>query len=330
MKFYLLAMVMILGAATSARGAAPLRIGYVTALANAPVLIAERQGYFARQRLAVTLIPFGDGPLIQQAVASGQLDVAYIGAPPVYQWYARGLDMRILAKVNSGQAAIVVKTNGPIKNLADLRGRKLAGVSRGSGMDVLLRGVVLRDIAKLKPDIDISLVQIPVASMNAALDTGIVDAVFEWEPFVSQSVLRGTGRVLLDADQALPGYPAYVIAAQVKTLQERPDDIVKLLRAHHQAIEFLNSQPAAANQIVAASFKLAPVQSAGGKTIPPDAIVAEARKRIGWFDRIEPTDRGFIQRMMDQSLALGFLQKPLTVAQVTDDSFQIRAIGAGK
>ena len=303
----------------------PLRIGWVTALANAPVLIAEHEGFFAEEGLKVELKPFGDGPVIQQAMASGDLDVAYIGAPPVYQWFSRGLDSRILAKVNYGQAAIVAKAGGPIADLKDLRGRRLAGVARGSGMDVLLRGFVLKEAAKLDPDADLSLSQMPVGNMNAALETGTVDAVFSWEPFVSQAVLRGADRVVFDVNAALPGYPWYVIAASAKTLKARDDDLVKLLRAHHRAIDFLRDHPAEADQVIADEFKLEALTTQDGRTIPPAVLVAETRKRLGWSDELTASDRVFIQRLMDYSRDLGFLARPLNVEQIVDDSLWKRA-----
>ena len=209
MKRTILGAAMALLAAPAWAGdAQPLRIGWVSAMANAPVLIAEKKGFFKEEGLAVELRSFGDGPVIQQAVASGDVDVAYVGAPPVYQWFARGLDSVILAKVNYGQAALVAKASGPIRTLADLKGQRLAGVNRGSGMDVLLRGYILKDVAKLDPETDLQLSQMPAGNMNAALDTGVVDAVFEWEPFISQSVLRGAGRVVFDFNEAcriIPG-----------------------------------------------------------------------------------------------------------------------------
>ena len=303
-----------------------LRIGWVAAMANAPALIAEQKGFFAQEGLKVELKPFGDGPVIQQAMASGDLDVGYIGAPPVYQWFSRGLDSRILAKVSYGQAAIVSRADGPIVSLKDLRGRRLAGVARGSGMDVLLRRYVLKDAAALNPDADLSLSQLPVGNMNAALETGTVDAVFSWEPFVSQALLRGSSRLVFDVNAAVPGYPWYIVMAPAKTLKERPDDLVKLLRAHRRAIAFLRDHSDEADQIIAREFRLEPVTTRDGNTVPPEAVVAEARKRLGWSDELTASDRAFIQRLMDYSRDLGFLARPLTVEQVVDDSAWKRAV----
>ena len=303
---------------------ATLHIGWVYAMANAPALIADKKGFYAEQGLKVDVKSFGDGPVLQQALAAGDLDVAYIGSPPVYQWFSRGLDSRILAKVSSGQAAVIAK-DPAIKNLADLRGRKLAGVARGSGMDVILRGYVLKEAAVLDPDRDLDVVQMPVGNMNAALASHTVDAAFSWEPFISQSVLRGDSRVIFDVNQALPAYPSYVIMAPIKTLQTRPEDVLKLLRAHAKAVAFLNEHKDEADAIIAEEFKLEGVKTADGRDIPPTAIVAEARKRLGWSDRLESSDLAFIQRLMNYSLALGFIAKPLEVNQIVDLSYQQRA-----
>ncbi|MDR6677578.1 ABC transporter substrate-binding protein [Pseudomonas oryzihabitans] len=309
----------------NAQAAEPLRIGYVFAMANAPVLIAEHLGYFKDEGLAVEVKPLGDGPVIQQALAAHELDVAYVGTPPVYQWYARGLKSVILAKVNYGQAAVLARAQSGIQDLAGLKGHKLAGVKKGSGMDVLLRGYVLKEHAGLDPDRDLTIVDLPPGNMNAALDRGIVDAAFSWEPFVSQALLRGSARLLLDVNQALPHYPWYVVIGLPETLRDRPDDVVKLLRAHRRAIDFLNEHPAEANRIIADAFKLEPVQRADGSTADGVAIVAEARHRLGWSADLAPADLQFIQRLMDYSRALKFMDTQVPLAELVDTSYLQRA-----
>ncbi|WP_338495664.1 ABC transporter substrate-binding protein [Pseudomonas sp. WP18] len=303
----------------------PLRIGYVFAMANAPALIADKQGFYREEGLDVDLKALGDGPVIQQALAAGELDVAYVGTPPVYQWFSRGLQSRILAKVNYGQAAVIVDSKSPITDLQALKGKKLAGVKKGSGMDVLLRGYVLKEKAGLNPDKDLDIIDMPPGNMNAALERGIVDAAFSWEPFVSQSVLRGSSRILLDVNQALPQYPWYVVIALPKTLQERPDDVVKLLRAHRKAIAFLNEHPAESNRLIAEAFKLEAVQGLDGKTIAPEAIVAQARTRLGWSADLQASDIQFIQRLMDYSHDLGFIDTTLKTEQIVDTAYLEKA-----
>ena len=303
----------------------PVRIGWIYAMANAPALIAEKKGFFAAEGVKVELKSFGDGPLLQQALSSGELDMAYIGAPPVFQWFSRGLNSRILAKVNYGQAALIANGNSPIKTVADLRGKKLAGAAKGSGMDLLLRGFVVKELAGFDPERDVSIVNMAVGNMNPALERGMVDAAFTWEPFVSDALLRGTGRLVVDVNQKAPRYPWYVLMAVPRTLAERPDDVIKVLRAHRKAIAFLQEHAEESNRIIVEAFKIAPIKAVNGKTFEPVAVVQEARKRLGWSDRLEPEDLRFIQRLMDYSYSFGFLNKELKVSQVVDLSWQQRA-----
>lgn len=310
---------------TCAQAAEPLRIGYVFAMANAPVLIADKLGYYRDEGLAVDIKPLGDGPVIQQALAAHELDVAYVGAPPVYQWYARGLKSVILAKVNYGQAAVLAGTNSPIHGLGELKGHKLAGVKKGSGMDVLLRGYVLGERVGLNPDTDLDIVDMPPGNMNAALDRGIVDAAFSWEPFVSQALLRGSARLLLDVNQALPQYPWYVVIGLPETLRDRPDDVVKLLRAHRRAIAYLNEHPQESDAIIADAFRLESVQRPDGSQADGRAIVAEARRRLGWSADLNATDLAFIERLMTYSNALKFMNTTVPIKDLVDTSFLQKA-----
>ena len=106
------------------------------------------------------------------------------------------------------------------------------------------------------------------------------------------------------------------------------DDVLKVLRAHHRAIDFLNKHPDEANRILAEAFEIAPVKTADGREIAPVKVIEEARKRIGWSDRIENTDLQFIQRLINYSRSLGFLNKDLKATEFIDTSWQQRAVQA--
>ncbi len=323
--FALLLSGMLLSSQAMAADSSPIRIGWVYSLANAPALIAEKEGFYKQEGLNVELTSFGDGPVISQALAAHQLDAAYIGAPPVFQWYSRGLKGQIIAKVNSGQAALITSNNSGINQLSDLKGKRIAGVKKGSGMDVLLRGLVLQRQAKLTPDKDVQIVDMPAGNMLAALNQGVVNAAFTWEPFVSEALLRGDSKLLLDVNQAQPGYPWYVLMALPETLQNRPDDVIKLLKAHNKAVNFINQHPDEANKIIADTFKLQAVKKIDGGVISPEDLMKEARKRIHWSVSFTPQDKRFINSLMDDSHKLGYMAQVPNIDQVVDTQWLQKA-----
>jgi NitT/TauT family transport system substrate-binding protein len=320
--FIILILTTIVFSSTSYAEKEKIRIGWVYAMANAPVIIANEKGYFDEMGLDAEIHSFTSGPIVHQALAAGELDMAYIGSPPVYHWYSRGLDSRILAKVNYGQAAVMVRKDSGIDDLQGLKGKKMAGVKKGSGMDVLLRGYVLSEAGKMEPDKDVSIVPMPSGNMGPSVEAKVVDGAFIWEPFTSQFELRGDTKVIFDMNQAVPKYPWYVVMAMPDALKNKRSAIKKVLAAHKKAVEFLNSSPDAGNDIIAAAFKLEDVKNeTTGEVITGTKVVAQARKRLGWEWDLTEKDMNFIQNLMDYSLSLGYISKPLKANELIDKSF---------
>jgi len=304
-----------------------IKIGWVFAMANAPVLVAEAKGYFAEEGVEVEAIPFSSGPLVHQALAAGELDMAYIGAPPVYHWFSRGLNSRIIAKVNYGQAAVMVRKGEGITSVAGLKGKKMAGVRKGSGMDVLLRGYVLGEHAKLDPAKDLTIIPMKSGNMGQSLESKVVDGAFIWEPFTSQFELRGNLEVIFDMNKAVPKYPWYIIMAMPDALEKKKSGIIKVLKAHKKAVDFLNLSPTSGNDIIAKAFKLQPVKNKKtGKTYEAIDIVANARKRLGWAYELTDKDSAFMQRLMNYSYNLKYIKKKLKVSDIVDKSYMNMAL----
>jgi NitT/TauT family transport system substrate-binding protein len=304
---------------SSTYASAKLRIGWVYAMANAPALIAQEKGFFNAQGLNVDLRRFNSGPLIIHALEAGDLDMAYIGVPPVYSAYENGLDVKIVSKVNYGHAALIVNRQSPIRSLQDLRGKKIASVRRGSGMDILLRGFILKQKAGLDPDKDVNIVSMPSKMMEASVHRNIVDAAFTWEPYVSIAVLTGHERVLLDMNELVPRYPWYVLIATGKICKNRREELQQVLRANQQAIEYLNNQRDASNLILVREFNLRAIVTATGSEVSPVDIVNNARKRLGWESRFSQGDKAFLQKLMDYSHQLGFVKKDMPTRELIDD-----------
>jgi len=302
-----------------------LRIGWVYAMANAPILIAKEKGFFNEQGLDVKIIKFNSGPLIRRAITANELDLAYIGAPPVYHWYAEGLKSRILAKVNYGQASVIARKDSGINNMKDFKGKRFAGVRTGSGMDVLLRGYVLGEIAKLDSKKDLDIITISSANMDPAVEEKIVAGAFIWEPFTSRSLMRGNTKVILDMNKEIPNYPWYIIMAPENIISTKRPAILKVLIAHKKAVDFLNSSPTAGNEIIAKSFKLGKITDNKGKVHDANSIISEARKRLGWEHKLDKKDIAFIQQLMNYSYELGVMKTRLNATDIVDTSLMKEA-----
>lgn len=314
-----------------------VRIGWVYAMANAPVIIADKKGMFRSNGIDAKVTEFTSGPILFQALAANQLDVGYVGFVPAANWATRGLNTVTVAKINTGQHAMVVRKDSGINSLADLKGKKIAGVKKGSGTDALLRSYVLKDVAKLDPDKDVEVISMPSGNMGASLMTKVVDAAFMWEPFTTQYLLNGETKVLFNVAEGIPGYPWYVVLVKKEYLEKNKDAVVKLLQAHAEAVDFLNASPTAGNDIIAATFKprvaagsdksdnseaenidLSNLKDAGGKTIADVDVVRAARERIGFSYAITDQDLAAFDTQINWARSLGYLKGNLKAADLID------------
>ena len=109
-------------------------------------------------------------------------------------------------------------------------------------------------------------------------------------------------------------------------MKNKREEIVKVLKAHKKAVDFLNSSPTAGNDIIAKHFHLKTVTDPSGKAHSPEQILSEARKRLGWEYRLTKKDKDFIQRLMNYSHKLGYIKKELKISELMDSSLMDEAL----
>jgi sulfonate transport system substrate-binding protein len=140
-------------------------------------------------------------PLLE-ALNAGALDLGYQGDLAFLTSYASGAPVRAIGAGQSSpkDQAILVAGDGPIRSVADLRGRKVAG-NRGGWGQFLIRAAIER--AGLSPA-DVDLVLLPPVDAMLAFRSGAVDAWAIWEPYVSLEVLGSGARVVTDGESLTP------------------------------------------------------------------------------------------------------------------------------
>lgn len=201
-----------LGALALAAGLAPpvqaqearkdLRIGYQKT--GLPV-IARQQGLIEK-RLAgagvtVRWVEFAAGPPLLEAMNVGSVDVGWTGdAPPIFAQAAGAAIVYVAALPSNGAGeALIVKRDGPIRTLADLKGRKI-GVTKGSSAHNLT--IVALERAGLTYA-DVTPVFLSPADAAAAFQRGAIDAWTIWDPFLAITQIRDEPRLLVTSKEAL-------------------------------------------------------------------------------------------------------------------------------
>ena len=134
---------MLLGAAR-ARGADSLRVllDWFVDANHAALFAAHYSGAFARQGLAVELIPPADPNTPPRMVVAGQADLAVSYQAQLQIFAAKGVPLtRIATLIARPLNTLLALGDGPVRQLADLRGRRV-GISIGGADEAVLGGML--------------------------------------------------------------------------------------------------------------------------------------------------------------------------------------------
>ena len=290
--------------------AAPVtvRLGFLANITHAPALVAIKNGYFT-QALGtagtVQTTTFSSGTQETTAILAGQLDAAYVGPnPAINAWQkSNGSAIKIVSGAATGGASIVVKPG--ISGASQLKGQSLATPSLGNTQDVALRYWLkqqgLATSATGGGDVTIK----PTTPNSAAVlefKSGQITGASEPAPYDIEMVKDG-GKVLL----AEPGVTTVLMVTQ-SFLSAHPAIVADLLKANMQAIDFIKSNPAAAE--TAANAELAAYT---GKPLKA-SIVAAAFKEINFT--VDP-DISSLSTDAQQAVSVGLL-KPVNLNGIFD------------
>jgi len=205
---------------------------------HAPMVIAEEKGLFAAAGLDVTLIPPADPSQVPRLVAAKQADIGIHYQPNLYLDHEAGLPIvRVGTLVETPLNTVTVLADGPIKSLADLKGKKV-GFSVTGFEDVMLKRML--ENAGLKKD-DVELVNVNF-SLSPSLIGGKVDAtVGGFRNFeLTQMKLEGhEGKAFFPEENGVPPYDELIFITHRDSVGD--SRLPRFLSAIEQASIFITN-----------------------------------------------------------------------------------------
>ena len=224
-----------------------------------PWWVAQEKGFYKKHGIKADITQFSGGPALTDATMAGDTDISSSGTATWMPRIVRGsivvLGTMATSTRNYGMAAL-----SRIKTLSDLKGKKVGTVG-GSSTDYLWH-LVSRKLDA--PDTAFELVSVQPPELIPSLDRGDVDAFFCWEPWPARAVeISGKDKVHILATSGDVGYLLnFIVAANKKFVEAKPEVTVRVLAALREAIEYQNANPPEAVRIGAESNKLKPDMSA--------------------------------------------------------------------
>jgi NitT/TauT family transport system substrate-binding protein len=209
-----------------------------TGTTGLPFVIAEEKGIFKSEG-ANAIIVIMQNQVVVNGVVARQVDYGGTFSNMVGAALA-GLPIRIVMSVMEGSDHYLV-TAPHIKRVEDLKGKKF-GISSFGGTPHSEAILILRKYG-LNPEKDVTFLQIGGSSARyAALDSGSIDAAMLVPPFNKIEKKRGFNELL--SFNEIMAIPLGGLAVHTQRIKEKPDEIIKMIKALLKAVDYIRSRKA--------------------------------------------------------------------------------------
>ncbi|MFT5534526.1 MAG: NitT/TauT family transport system substrate-binding protein [Burkholderiaceae bacterium] len=221
---------------------------------GAPFTVALEKGYFKEAGVDVTgfLTSAGGGTTVRNAMAS-EIPYGEVALPAAIAAIKQGVDLTI---VHAGVISLadiywVAKADSPLNSIADLSGKKLGYSSPKSVTDMV------STLALNKAGLLDKVERRSVGSLSGALTAlrqDAVDVVYNTEPAYTRE--KSTLKMVFRSTDLLPNTTQTVGVVRTEYLKKNPDVIKAIIAARRKGVEFIQSNPGEAGEILARQYKL--------------------------------------------------------------------------
>jgi NitT/TauT family transport system substrate-binding protein len=256
-------------------------------------------------------------PEIKEALISGKVQAAFIVAPMAIALVDQGVHIKVVYLGHRYGSAVVVRKDGPVKTVGDLRGRTVAIPSRFSDERLLLFRAM--KIWGMKSG-DLKMVEMSPPDVSGALAAGAIDGFSMGEPFPSQAEMAGFGRILFQAREFWPDYMSCILVVRQDLIDSRPDVVQALVDGIARSGLWLDegkpNREEAADFVGRFYYHQKPALLRWALTNPTDRVI---------YSPLAPRKPDF-DLVRDLMIETGVLNKKIDFSEYTDTRFSDGAI----
>ncbi|HUB95557.1 MAG TPA: ABC transporter substrate-binding protein [Stellaceae bacterium] len=269
-----------------------LRVGKAvpTAFTFTPLDVGIDAGIFKKHGLDVESFGFGGSAKLQQALAADSIDIG-IGSGPELSFVAKGAPVLGIAAMAGKPAllGIVVRQQGDVQTVADLKGKTVGTSTTGSLTTWLVRELSRRQ--GWGPDgINLAFLG-DEAPQIAALRAGAIQGSTIQIATGYKLQEEGFGKILYQFGDIEPHFIIHVIYARKALIAEHPDEVRAFLAGWFETIAYMATHKADVVRIAAPIMgvdaniagrvydELMPTFSRDGK-FDPQALAVLARSYV--------------------------------------------------
>ena len=230
------------GRAAHSAGPDTIHVGraIVTAYAFSVFEIGQEAKTWDSVGLKLEIASFKGDAQLQQAMTAGSIDFG-LGSGPAMGYHSKGVPATAVAAMYGAPSdmAIVIAKNGPVKSIADLKGKKLAVTTAGSLTDWLVHELSRRQ--GWGPD---GIESVPMGSTEArlaALQSGEIAGSVQDQGVGYELEEQGKGRVFMGFGNFVQKFYTHVIFARDEVVAKNPELVGRFLKGWFRTIAWMKT-----------------------------------------------------------------------------------------
>lgn len=198
-----------------------------------PWKVAEEKGFFQPNQIDAQITWF---PVLSDQITAfnaGKIDMIGITMTDFLNSIRAGVKAKVVTVTDISLGADAIIASPAIATLQDLVGKQ-ASIEMGTvGHMLFLKALEKGGITEDQVKMVNQSADVAVASLIA----GKTDVAYSYEPFVSQAVSSGKGKVLFSSKD-LPGIVPDLFAVQQDFLDRQPDTVQNMLKVWYQTLNY--------------------------------------------------------------------------------------------
>lgn len=221
---------------------AKLRVGKAQGepLDFTPPEVGVAKGFFKKHGVDIEIIVFAGAAKQQQALLADAVDIGLGGGPELTSVAKGSPELGVAAYAGRPDGLVmVVAKDGPVKTIADLRGRKVSASSAGSLTEWMVRETA-RQQGWGRDGIEVVFLG-NIAGQIASLKTGNIDGMSNDIATALRMEEEGVGRIAVRYGQIVPDFIIHIIYATNKIMSTHPEQLRGFLAGWFETIAFMKS-----------------------------------------------------------------------------------------
>ena len=251
------------------------------------------------EKTKVEFVSVSAGPQILTAMAANSMDLCNIGSSPLIVGFAQGLPVSMIYvhKIVKDSECLAVRNDAGIKELKDLKGKKIACPFNTSVHFALLAAMKSVGLTAA----DVTLVNLRPDGIPAAWQRKEIDGAYIWHPVLGALEKDGGTIIFKSGELAASGtliFDGIVVRDAFK--KERPDLVPAYLKELDRINEIYRSKPDEVAAVMAPFLQIPPETALTiaktTYTLTPKEMISNA-----WMGAPGAKDTGVLKTIRDQA-----------------------------